>query len=178
MMKLKSIGVIRTPYAHRAPYQPVEKAPGVFRLLLHKPYAGFLKGLERFKYAYVIYWLDRSDRGAGPGVTPPWSGEEVGIFASRSPDRPNPLGLSVVRIKKISGTEVVTSGLDVFDKTPLLDIKPYLAGLDSKKDAGYGWLEKKPGARAHFVKHLNGEVHITDHELTFKGICGDCGRKP
>ena len=82
----------------------------------------------------------------------------MGLFASRSPVRPNPIGLSVVRIKKIVGSVVYTSGLDVFDKTPLLDIKPYIKDLDTKLDANYGWLDE-PEERDHLVKHIKGEPH-------------------
>jgi len=75
-------------------------------------------------------------------VSPPWAGgKQVGVFASRSPVRPNPVGLSIVRIKKIAGNKIYTSGLDVFDNTPLLDIKPYIKGLDNKDDADYGWIK-------------------------------------
>jgi len=75
-------------------------------------------------------------------VSPPWAGgKQVGVFASRSPVRPNPVGLSIVRIKKIAGNKIYTSGLDVFDNPPLLDIKPYIKGLDNKDDADYGWIK-------------------------------------
>jgi len=92
-------------------------------------------------------------------IRPPWiPGSEIGVFASRSPVRPNCLGLSIVRIKDISNNQIVTSGLDVFDGTPLLDIKPYINELDSKTDANYGWLEDLDD-RDHLMMHIKGVPH-------------------
>jgi len=98
--------------------------------------------LEKFKYMYLVFFADRVSREPEMRVSPPWAGgKQVGVFASRSPVRPNPVGLSIVRIKKIAGNKIYTSGLDVFDNTPLLDIKPYIKGLDNKDDADYGWIK-------------------------------------
>ena len=92
-------------------------------------------------------------------VSPPWTGgARVGVFASRSPVRPNSIGLSIVRIKKIIDNKVFTSGLDVFDGTPLLDIKPYIKDLDSKSDANYGWIKEIDGDE-HLHLHIKGIPH-------------------
>ena len=92
-------------------------------------------------------------------VSPPWAkGKKVGVFASRSPVRPNPIGLSIVRIKKIVGNKIYTSGLDVFDGTPLLDIKPYIKDLDNKDNANYGWV-KETGDMSHLSLHIKGIPH-------------------
>ena len=92
-------------------------------------------------------------------VNPPWAGNKVvGVFASRSPVRPNNIGLSIVKIKKIIGRKIITSPLDVFDGTPLLDIKPYIADLDSKPDANYGWVEDLAD-REHLKLHIKGIPH-------------------
>jgi len=80
------------------------------------------------------------------------------VFASRSPVRPNCIGLSIVRIKRIINNEILTSGLDVFDGTPLLDIKPYIKDLDVKIDANYGWIEEI-GDREHLFLHIKGIPH-------------------
>jgi len=69
-------------------------------------------------------------------IKPPWAdGKEIGLFSSRSPNRPNPIGLSIVRVKNIIKNKIYTSGIDVFNDTPLLDIKPYIKKLDSKSDS-------------------------------------------
>jgi tRNA (Thr-GGU) A37 N-methylase len=80
------------------------------------------------------------------------------VFASRSPVRPNPIGISVVRIRGIENREIFTSGMDVFDGTPLLDIKPYIKDLDSKADANYGWIEEMNN-REHLLLHIKGIPH-------------------
>ena len=84
---------------------------------------------------------------------------KVGLFATRSPVRPNPIGISIVRIKEIADNRIATSGLDVFDNTPLLDIKPYVKDLDSKSDANYGWLDGLDGDRDHLLLHIKGIAH-------------------
>lgn len=144
--KLKQIGVIRTPYIDAAPHQPVDGDPGEFRIVLEEEYVEGLLELEKFRYIYVVFYIDRVKRRPSMTVIPPRGrGFKVGLFASRSPARPNPIGISVVRLKKISGNEIFISGLDAFDKTPLLDIKPYIKELDSKNDAGCGWLDDPDG---------------------------------
>ncbi len=155
----RSIGVIRTPYVDSAPHQPVSDDAGEFRLCLHSRYAKGLADLDRFRYIYVLFFIHRIGRQPSLSVTPPWAhGKAVGLFSSRSPVRPNPLGLSIVEVKRIVGNEVFTSGLDAFDGTPLLDIKPYIKDLDSKDDANYGWLEDLED-REHLTLHLKGVPH-------------------
>lgn len=142
MYRLKRIGVIRTPYTESAPNQPIEDEEGEFRIVLDPPYAGGLRDLEGFRYIYVLYYLHKLRRRVSMTVSPSWAGgKKVGLFASRSPARPNPVGLSIVRLKGISQNVIFTSGLDVLDGTPLLDIKPYIKDLDSKPDANYGWFD-------------------------------------
>ena len=153
------IGLIHTPYTNNAPYQPVDSDEGNFTIILDPKYTDGLYRLARFKYIYVLYYIHKIDRKPEMRVSPPWAlGNEVGIFASRSPVRPNPLGLSIVRLKKIDGNVLYTSGLDVFDGTPLLDIKPYIKDLDSKSDANYGWIESQKDWE-HLILHLKGIPH-------------------
>jgi tRNA-Thr(GGU) m(6)t(6)A37 methyltransferase TsaA len=158
-VSFKPIGTIRTPYRNKAPYQPVADAPGDFRLCIEPEFAPGLAALERFGYIYVLYFVHRQDGCPSLSVAPDWAPElEVGVFASRSPRRPNPIGLSVVRVRKVVDTEVYTSGLDVFDGTPLLDIKPYIQELDVKTDANYGWLEDVQD-KEHLLLHIKGVPH-------------------
>ena len=159
--EFERIGVIRTPYIDSAPYQPVDGDGGEedFCVVLEDEYADGLRELEKFRYIYLIYYADRVSREVEMTVSPPWAeGKEVGLFASRSPVRPNPVGLSVVRVRKIAGNRIYTSGLDVFDGTPLLDIKPYIRDLDSKADADYGWVEEL-GDMEHLALHIRGIPH-------------------
>ena len=157
--RFKPIGVIRTPYVDSAPYQPLANDEGDFRLCVDRRYAEGLRDLDRFRYIYVLYFTHRVKREPSMSASPPWTpGKKVGLFSSRSPVRPNPLGLSVVEVKRVTGNEVFTSGLDAFDGTPLLDIKPYLKDLDSKDDANYGWLEDLDD-RDHLMLHIKGIPH-------------------
>jgi len=158
-VKLKQIGIIRTPYTDNAPYQPVADDEGDFRIVVNSQYSEGLRHLGRFRYIYVLYFIHRAPKKIALTVSPGWApGIEVGVFASRSPVRPNQLGLSIVRIRHIAGNQIVTSGLDVFDGTPLLDIKPYIRELDSKSDANYGWLEDLED-RDHLMLHIRGIPH-------------------
>jgi tRNA-Thr(GGU) m(6)t(6)A37 methyltransferase TsaA len=158
--KFKQIGTIKTPYTDNAPYQPIDEDEGEFRIVLNDEYSEGLLELSSFRYIYVIYYVDRLRGRLSMVVSPPWtSGAKVGLFASRSPARPNPIGVSIVRLKKIVGNEIFTSGMDVFDNTPLLDIKPYVRDLDSKDDANYGWIDGLNGDEEHLLLHIKGVPH-------------------
>jgi tRNA-Thr(GGU) m(6)t(6)A37 methyltransferase TsaA len=157
-IELHPIGVLRTPYKDHAPKQPQPDAEGDFRIVLDERWADGLYMLEKFKYLNVLFFLDRSPDDVVTRVTPPSVPMKVGLFASRSPKRPNPIALSVVTIKKISGNTIFISGIDALDKTPLLDIKPYIGALDCKPDAGNGWIDELFDSD-HHLSHLKGESH-------------------
>ena len=157
LININPIGIIRTPYKTKAPYQPVEEK-GEFYIEIFPEYQEGLKGLKTFNYIYVIFHMDRA-KSFHLIVEPPWAeGIKVGVFASRSPRRPNPIGISVVRLEKIEENRVFISSLDALDETPLIDIKPYIKHLDSKEDANLGWAEEL-GDREHFILHLKGIPH-------------------
>ena len=157
--KFKQIGVIHTPYKDKAPFQPIKNDRGEFRIVVYPEYTKGLYKLDMFKYIYVIYYIHRITRKVRNIIAPSWTGgTEVGLFASRSPVRPNLIGISIVPIKSIVKNTIFTSGLDVFDNTPLLDIKPYIKDLDSKCDANYGWVENLDGYE-HLLLHIKGIPH-------------------
>lgn len=157
--KLKQIGIIRTPYTDNAPYQPVEEDKGDFRVVVEPQYTDGLYELAKFRYIYVIYYIHQVKRKLSMIVSPSWTdGVRTGVFASRTAIRPNCIGLSIVRIKRIINNEILTSGLDVFNGTPLLDIKPYIKDLDTKSDANYGWIEEMDGYE-HLLLHIKGIPH-------------------
>jgi len=156
---LKSIGHIHTPYKKKAPYQSVDVAKGSFKLILDEKYEKGLKELEKFTYIYIIYYLDKVQRSNQLTLSPPWANNsEIGVFASRSPDRPNPIGISVVKLIKIEKNHIYISGIDAFDGTSIIDIKPYIKDLDSKKDANYGWLDGEEN-QDHINLHIKGIPH-------------------
>lgn len=124
-----AIGVVRTPFTERAPSQGREDDnSGEFYLELFPRYSSGLRDLERFDHIIVLFHMDRvrGYDGSNEAHPPHMGGSSVGLFASRSPNRPNPIGLDVVRLLRVEGPRVYTSGLSALDNTPLLDIKPYI----------------------------------------------------
>ena len=157
--RLEYIGIIRTPHEKDVPYQPVTDDSSVFTVEIAPRYAEGIRDLDRFAYMYVLFHIDRIEREVSLTVAPPWAGgHTVGLFASRSPVRPNPIGLSIVRIKQIVDNVIYTSGLDVFDGTPVLDIKPYMDELDVKTDANLGWVDDLDDSE-HLTLHIKGIPH-------------------
>jgi tRNA (adenine37-N6)-methyltransferase len=158
------IGIIHTPYTSEkcgAPFQSVENADGDFFVEIYPEHRKRLDKLETFTYIYLLYWLDRVTKTPKQLVNPTWiKNTKVGLFASRSPNRINPIGLSVVNVKKIKGSGIEISGIDAFDNTPLIDIKPYIKDLDVKLDANSGWLETADAdSRRHFQSYIKGIAH-------------------
>lgn len=140
-IEFNSIGIIHTPYKERAPFRPDENAKGEFTIVIDKKYRDALIDLEKFKYIIVFFHFDRSMK-KNLIAHPPNSGKEVGLFASRSPNRLNGIGMDIVKLLRIKENVIYTSGMDILNNSPLLDIKPYIENLDSKPGAGNGWLEE------------------------------------
>ena len=101
-----------------------------------------LNGLETASHIVLLYWMDRTRRDLVLQV-PRHYGERRGTFALRSPVRPNPIAMSVVKLVRVEGTTLSVIGLDCLDGTPLIDIKPYFATVDSVPDAVVGWSTAK-----------------------------------
>lgn len=154
---MQAIGTIRTPYLEIAPRQPPEKETGDFWVELLPKYVPALQDLELFRYFHLIFCFDRPTKEPQLYAHPPWAGgRRVGLFASRSPHRPNPIGLSVVRLLRVEENKLIISPVDILDGTPLLDIKPYIKRLDAKEDANNGWLDD-PEVAAKLEAHRRGE---------------------
>ncbi len=138
------IGVVHSPYkeAKGTPIQGVFDAKNVEAWVeLKEKYAQGLKDLDGFSHAILLYHFHLSDKEEIVGK-PYLEGHEHGIFAIRSPNRPNHIGLSIVKIKKIEGNRLYFMEVDVLDGTPVLDIKPYVRQFDSRADATSGWIER------------------------------------
>ena len=142
------IGFIRSPYLQRidAPHQatvaPGEEAPREATLELDPSLPEeTLRDLEGFAYLWLIFVLHRSE-GWAPTVRPP-RGPRVkrGVFATRSPHRPNPIGLSAVELVRIEGRTLHLRGVDLLDGTPVLDLKPYVPYADAFPGARAGWID-------------------------------------
>ena len=140
---IKPIGIINTPYKEPKgiPIQgKFEKGvTGTIRLL--PKYQAGLKDIEGFSHIILIYLFNRSKEDRLTGK-PFLEDVEHGIFAIRSPHRPNHIGFSIVKLEKVEGNTVTFSEVDMLDGTPLLDIKPYVAHFDSRKNVKNGWVER------------------------------------
>ena len=137
------IGIIHSPYKEDKdiPIQGTFKDKVEAWLELKNEYADGLRDLNKFSHAIIIYYFHRSQREEIEG-RPFLEQNKHGIFAIRSPHRPNHIGLSIVKIKRIKANKVYSTEVDVLDGTPLLDIKPYVKYFDSRANVISGWLDK------------------------------------
>lgn len=143
MITLRPIGVLHTPWRNidecpRNGRQP-NPAPGCTAVVLPEFLPG-LRSLEGFSHLILLYWM-HGTRGPELTFTPPFDGEERGVFATRSPRRPNPIGLTVVELLAREGTKLRVRGIDMLDGTPILDIKPYLSSIPMDR-LRRGWLDE------------------------------------
>jgi tRNA-Thr(GGU) m(6)t(6)A37 methyltransferase TsaA len=137
------IGRIRTPWTDRKSCpKNAREADAVCTVELDERFAPGLKDVETCSHLVLLYWMDKAPRNLVLQVPGHYS-EQHGTFALRSPARPNPIALSVVRLLQIDGHKLQVVGLDCLDNTPLLDIKPYFASIDSVPDATVGWHTRK-----------------------------------
>jgi len=142
-MLFKPIGTIHTPFSEQSgtPIQPAMSQGAAGRVVVLDEFAAGLSDLASFERIWLVYWFHR----ASPPklmVVPYRDNVERGVFATRAPCRPNPIGISVVRLKQLSGSTLEVLDVDILDGTPLLDIKPYVPRFDSVESSDYGWLEK------------------------------------
>ncbi len=147
---LHPIGVIRTPF-HRpegVPIQPAYSRNVTGRVILDPHLEPGLADLEGFERIWLIYWLDRA-KPYRLEVIPYRDTRPHGLFATRAPARPNPLGLSLVRLVGRDGSVLHIEEVDVLDGTPLLDIKPYVPAFDARPESAAGWFAAARGGRSH-----------------------------
>lgn len=152
MIQMKPIGIIRTDFVEKfgTPRQGgmIPSATGVVTLYPEFSNASTILHLDRFSHVWLIYLFHQNaEKGWRPAIRPPRLGplRKIGVFASRSPHRPNPIGMSAVRLESIERAsnppriKIKVSGVDLLDKTPILDIKPYLPYADLIPEANAGW---------------------------------------
>ena len=136
------IGRIRTPWTRRDDCpKNARGSDAECTIELDPRYAAALDGVAGCTHLVVLYFMDQARRDLL--VQAPRHGERRGTFALRSPVRPNPIAMSVVRLLHIDGTRLSVVGLDCLDGTPLIDVKPYFASVDSVPDAVVGWSGKE-----------------------------------
>ena len=147
MFPMESIGIVRSPYKQTAEIPKglgaEHQAQGVLEIL--PLYEAGLADIEGFSHLYVIWVFDRASGYELVG-TPPSDNRPHGIFATRSPRRPNPIGLTVVRLLRRDGRSLHVLGVDMLDGTPILDIKPYLSSVPAEQ-LRRGWLAEAEARR-------------------------------
>lgn len=129
-MELKPIGIISSPYKKRgdAPRQG-RYSEEISKIKVFDEYTEALQDIERHKYYYIFYWLDRAERDKLKGV-PPGRTKERGVFSIRSPARPNPIAICLVELIMVEKSILTVKWLDALDGSPLLDIKPFWPETD------------------------------------------------
>ncbi len=149
---MKPIGILKTCFTEKfgVPRQSLmmSEARGVLKLNPDPNYPAALHHLDQFTHLWLIFVFHKNGGTWRPTIDPPRLGapKHMGVFASRSPHRPNPIGLSVVKLDRIDlaaqgGIEIHLSGVDILDGTPVLDVKPYLPYADSVAEANTGWVK-------------------------------------
>ena len=129
--EINPIGRIRTSYKERGevPRQAIYSRGAEGTIEIYDEYLGGLKGIGFYKYIIVLFYFDRIE-GYNLKARPPGSEKPRGVFATRSPHRPNHIGFSILRLEKVEGNILKVRDVDMLDGTPVIDIKPYVDELD------------------------------------------------
>ena len=141
---VRPVGFVRSPFREKAeaPRQAIVAADTGATLDVLPEYEDALGDLASFDRIWLVFWFHEATHYR-PKVLPPRSDEKRGLFSTRSPHRPNPIGLSAVRLERIERCTLHLREIDLLDGTPVLDIKPYIAYADAFPDASAGWLAPK-----------------------------------
>ena len=142
MIAMEPIGVISTPFTDPAgmPVQPAGSSGVSGTITLFDEYRAGLKDLEEFSHLILLYFFHRS-QGYDLQIVPFLDTEIRGLFSTRAPKRPNPIGLSIVQLDRIEDGTLHIRNVDMLDGTPLLDIKPYVPKFDAHMNARAGWFD-------------------------------------
>ena len=145
-IELTPIGIIHTPFktVEKMPIQPSAalEVPGTIEIF--PEYSEGLADLEGFSHIYVLFYLHRV-RAHKLKVIPFLDTVERGIFSTRSPARPNPMGLSVAKVISVEKNMIEIRGVDMLDSSPVIDIKPFVPEFEERSDVRTGWFEGKAG---------------------------------
>ena len=157
MISFKFIGhyICDRDYKDEQPRQGIfSDASGYIELVRGENYEQAIKDLDGFGYIWVIFVFHHNSSWK-PLTNPPYSDGKgkKGVFATRSPYRPNPIGMSCVKLEKICGNRIYIKGCDILNNTPIIDIKPYISDYDSFPDASRGWLDN--------IEKVNYSLHYT-----------------
>jgi len=140
---MQPVGIIHSPYTEKdkTPIQ-ASRSLAIGQVEIYPEFADGLKDIEALSHIYLLYAFHES-QGYKLQVKPFLDNQEHGIFATRYPYRPNPIGLSVVKLLSCENNILTVEGVDVLDGTPLLDIKPYVPDFDLRTDVRAGWYETR-----------------------------------
>ena len=144
---MRPIGIVRSSYSDRT---QIPKGPGAKHdaegvLDISPEFETGLQDIEGFSHLYVL-WVFHQAQGFDLLATPPTDDRPHGVFSTRSPQRPNPIGLTVVRLIRREGSRLLVHGLDMLDGTPILDIKPYLSNVP-EAELKRGWMAEAEARR-------------------------------
>jgi tRNA-Thr(GGU) m(6)t(6)A37 methyltransferase TsaA len=154
-LTLTPIGYISTPFKSKAdaPHQPEGGLEGTITLLEGQNFEQALEDLAGMEKIWLLYWFDRNPNWKPKVLVPRGPRQKRGVFATRSPYRPNPIGLSLVGLIEVRGLTLRVRNVDLLDGTPILDIKPYLPNVESHPDAYSGWIEEVTTHGEYVVNH-------------------------
>ncbi len=168
---VRPIGFVRSPFLEKAeaPRQAVaEGAEGVEgRIEMLAEHEHALDDLDGFDRIWVLFWFHEAKGGPRTKVLPPRSDKKRGVFATRSPHRPNPIGMSAVRLERVEGLVLHVRDLDLIDGTPVIDLKPYIPYADAFPDAASGWVgangasgaaDPRPSWRVTFTERADAQL--------------------
>jgi tRNA (adenine37-N6)-methyltransferase len=138
---IRPIGVIHSPFTDKkqTPIQPT-RSQAIGQVIIHPEFADGLQDVEEFSHIILLYAFHQSE-GYSLHVRPFLDDQLRGLFATRHPCRPNPIGLSIVRLLALRDNVLEIEGVDVLDGTPLLDVKPYVPDFDVRTNTHAGWYE-------------------------------------
>ncbi len=170
-LDIEPIGIIHSPYKEVSDGIPIQGARHPDTECVVKIYPAFRDGLlhlEEFSHVYLLYYFNRSDRTFLRAK--PYADEtEHGIFAIRSPHRPNHIGLTLVQLVQVDETSLTVKGVDMLDGTPLLDIKPYNPEIDAASHVSAGWMEKAGREKGFDRKIDNSKTWLHESEGSKNG---------
>lgn len=175
---LKVVGVLRSCFREKfgTPRQPLLVPGATATLTIAREFLPehSLVGLSRFTHVWLIsYFHLNTNKKFLPKVHPPrLRGETIGLFASRSPHRPTPIGLSLARLVKVDGATLHLAGIDLVDGTPILDVKPYIPEWDAVPDASPGWTKDAPfpSLKVAFSAKAVKDVAAAEKRLKTRGL--------
>jgi len=152
------IGFIRTGMRVKfdAPRQAEPGAPerNVIELIPGHRFEEALRDLEGFERIWLVWWFDRNPNWRPMVRAPRGDTRRRGVFATRAPHRPNPIGITSVRLYEVRGRELIVGGVDLLDRTPILDIKPYISEVDAFPGMRNGWLGSVEGTESSSEKYM------------------------